>query len=398
MDENSENYENDYKNDFLNITENIKSMIKTYFIGMNNEINNYGETENQYDINLENKIGYFDKRRRRRLNNEQTDEDNFEEYKQKIADKAIDETFYKLLNNSKNTKRFINSFEEFKNIGENISKTFLKLNTSYKKSEKIIKDNNFEEEVNNKFFDKLKYLKDMTTIYYNTINETFLYISDYIKESMNKIDHLLNQCANITYSTFIKKYEEISNETEFINSEHSKEEVEVNKISHDSISQNTNFTTDIFITSLVNKAKFKFRLDFEEDGEIKKPKVMASIINECKPKKIKFLVYSGYGTCGKFVQRIIADFDGVNYTTNINFNTESTQINATIETNFDKYKYSKEKYEIKDAGGTNCRKVIGVPLCITQDKCDEKKENVLEAKEDVIVEKKNYILEKYIDD
>ena len=245
---------------------------------------------------------------------------------------------------------------------------------------------------------KLEYLKNITSNYYNNMNETFNSLSENIKESTNKIDDLLNKCANITYSIFIKKYQQISNESEFIDNEQFHEEEEVNKISWDSISQNTNFTTDVIITSLINKARFKFALDFEEDGEIKKPKVSASIINESKPKEITFLVYSGFGTCGKFVQRIKIKFDGVNYTTNIDFNTESTQINATVITNFEGYKFSKERYKINDAPNTQCKVVMGVPLCIKPNTCNENNEIVIEALTNEIIEKKNYSIHKIIDD
>ena len=398
LEKNSEDYEKDFQNDLLEVLENINSTINTFFKEIINTIDEYGQNEEQYERNLENKIGYFDKRRLRRLNNEQTDEDNREEYKQKIADKAIDETFYKLLYNSKNTKRFINSFEGFKNIIDKISKNNLKLNTDYKKSIKIIKDNNYEENVNSKLMNKLEYLKNITSNYYNNMNETFNSLSENIKESTNKIDDLLNKCANITYSIFIKKYDQISNESEFIDNEQFYEEEEVNKISWDSISQNTNFKTDVFITSLINKARFKFALKFEEDEGIKKPKVLASIINESKPKKITFLVYSGFGTCGKFVQRIIVEFNGVNYTTNIDFNIESTEINVNVITNFEEYKFSKERYKINDVQNTECKLIFGIPLCIQPNKCDEKNEIIIEALSNEIVEKKNYSIHKIIDD
>jgi len=399
LEENSENYEKDFNlNNALELIKNINSTIENYYNEIKLGLNNYGETEEKYENILENKIGYLDKRRRRRLNNEQTEEDILEEYRQKFADKSIGDTFYKLLNNSKMAKSTINSFEEFKNVGENISKTITKLNTAYKKSEKIIKDNNYEKEINDKLIEKLEDLKNNTLNYYISINDSFYDMSNYIKESINKVYNLLKQSANITYSTFTKKYEEIANDNYFIDNEQYEEKTDINKITYDSISQNTNFTTDVTITSLVEKARFKFKLEFEEDGEVKKPKVVASIINESKPKKMTFLIYSGYGTCGKFVQRIIVEFKGVNYTTNIDFNTDSTQINATIITNFDSYKYSQERFKINDVGNTECKTVLGVTMCVKPTTCNEKNEIVLDAKNHTIVEEKNYTIQKIIDD
>jgi hypothetical protein len=394
LEKNSNDYEEDFQNDSLEVLENINSTINTFFEEMINAINEYGQTEDQYENNLEKKIKYLDKRRRR-LNNEQTDEEDIEEYKPKIPDKAIDETFHKLLNNSKNVIRFINSFEEFKNLVDNISKNSIKLNTAYKKSEKIIKDNNYEEDTNIQLINKLEYLKNITSNYYNDMNETFNSVEKNIKHSINKFDDLLKKCANITYLVFIKKYEEISNESQFIDNEQFYEEEEEKKITWVSISQNNNYTTDVYITSLIHKARFKFALEFEEDGEIKKPKILASIINESKPKKITFDIYSGYGTCGKFGQEINVEFNNVNFTTNIDFNTESTKINATVIAKIDQYKYSKQRYETKDAKGSSCNELMGVNICIKSN-CPNTK-NVLDSSNE-IVNKKNYSSHKIIDD
>ena len=96
IEQNSENYLNYYDtNEFIEKTNNIHSNIqKNYLENLNNSINNYGIEE--YPDNLEKEIlrqtEIHQKTTRRLLSGEEMDNLN----KEKIADKAIDETFKKI--------------------------------------------------------------------------------------------------------------------------------------------------------------------------------------------------------------------------------------------------------------------------------------------------------------
>ena len=78
----------------------------------------------------------------------------------------------------------------------------------------------------------------------------------------------------------------------------------INKIEHKSITQNKELITDVVIKYLVKKVRFKFSVSTEEEGNNKKLKVKASIINQIKPQIIKFEIYSIFGTCGRNIQTV----------------------------------------------------------------------------------------------
>ena len=185
------------------------------------------------------------------------------------------------------------------------------------------------------------------------------------------MDFLLNKCISITYEVFTEKYEEISNETESFEKE--KDEFEETKVidNFDSISQNGKYITEVEIDHLQKKAKFKFKLEFEEEGNIKKPRVVASVINTIKPNKVTFKI-KGQESFGEIVEEIVIYLQNsnINYTTYIDFNTNLTNINETIIANFDQYTYSTEKYEIKENNNKICSYLLGIVLCYNNNICE----------------------------
>ena len=78
---------------------------------MKENINSYGK--NDYPDNLENEIIRQNERNRRLHQRLLTEEEIEIANQEKIADKAIDDTFKNLLKSSNNTKNFINSYEKF---------------------------------------------------------------------------------------------------------------------------------------------------------------------------------------------------------------------------------------------------------------------------------------------
>ena len=74
------------------------------------------------------------------------------------------------------------------------------------------------------------------------------------------------------------------------------------------------------------------------------PKVYAHIINLSRPKKINMQIYSNLDSCVKNVAEYEVEFNNVNYTLILDFNTDSNDIITTIVTDFDAYQYSEERY------------------------------------------------------
>ena len=104
------------------------------------------------------------------------------------------------------------------------------------------------------------------------------------------------------------------------------------------------YYTDMHMISLEKKANFKFTFNFDEINNLKMPKVYAHVINLSRPKKINMEIYTVFDTDGKNVQAYEIEFNNVNYSMILDFNTDSNDIISTLIVDFDCYKYSAERY------------------------------------------------------
>ena len=117
--------------------------------------------------------------------------------------------------------------------------------------------------------------------------------------------------------------------------------------------------------------------DQEEEGKVKKPKVLAVVSNEIIPQKIKFKISNSFGDCGQNYQIVDVNFNKVNYTIVLNFDTQSTLINLTTITDFDEYIYSIARYKNKDSEKSECSMIEGIGLCIYD--CEDSEIEIVEA-------------------
>ena len=387
---NSKNYI-DYFNDkeFIEKSNNtITDIDKKYIKNINESIEEYGK--DKYPNNLEIEIGRQTKRNRRRLERLLTEEEIENEHKEKIADKAIDDTFTKLLNSSNYTKRFIYSFEKFNEFDKIINENINKLNTAYKFSLKRIKDNNYVEQTYNNLTSILSQLKQVTLDYYKNINNSFYILKTQLKNSIDNIDDNLNQCANITYITFAKKYEDISN-VDTINS--TTNEID-NNVEDSYIVENQNKITTVnyTISNILKKTKFIFDYNYEIEGDIRKPKLKAYVINQSRPGKIYIKFINAQPSSGDIIERVEVEPNDVNFTININYNTSTGNLlYITTIVDFESYKYSREIIQMVEEEKENCYMIDGILLCEFNYEYTEDNPKILYPKKDKTIEKQTVI-------
>ena len=363
FDNNSKIYKNSFNFESFNKSLNNKYiLLNNDFENAKKNIYSYGISE--YPNNLQREI-YKIEERLRNLENEELKGEKDNKNKYNIADKAINENFQNILNISENIIEFITNYEEYNNFEEIIFKNIKKFNLAYNISQKRINENKYKEDINITLNDKLLELKNLGLEYYNKINNSFYIFKNYLNDSIYEINSLLYQCTYITNKTLYKMYEEISNETESFEREENKIDEESQKISHISNYQNVYYITDIEIIELIKKARFKFNFELE-DGM---PKLKVSLTNQNVPKKIIFSIYTGFGTCGKNVQNIEVQFNNINFTTNIEYNTESTNLSVSTITDFDSYQYSIETYKIEDISEIKCVSIMYIDFCFNVGKC-----------------------------
>ncbi len=385
LEETSKNYEKYFNpRDFIEQTNNTYSRFyNNYIEKMKKNINDYGTTH--YPANLEKEIYKLNEKNNRNLEDNLTDGN-----KEKIADKSIDDTFKQLLTFSNNTKTYINTFEKFDEFDKLVIKYINKVNSAYKSSQKIIFNKDYDENVLKILNDKLDYLKNISLDYYKQINESYYKIKNYLIESIHDINNGLNECANITYSTFKDKYNEISKETESFDNEEFEISEENNQDSFEIGMQNQITIVNYKISNLVQNIKIQYDLEFD-NAQIMKPKIKASIINQSKPKKIDFGFIRTMNGCGKIIEAVEVEFNDVNYTMNVDFNTQSKETNLTAITNSQSYQLSKEVYQIEEEIHSNCYFVQEVIICIHKTLCNEDDKKIISAKQSKIIPQNNIV-------
>jgi len=125
---------------------------------------------------------------------------------------------------------------------------------------------------------------------------------------------------------------------------------------------------------------------------MKEAKVVASVINKIKPLKTNLEISENIpDSCAKKYQTIDIDFNTVNYTTNLFFDSKYNIMNVSLDKDFI-YEYKLQDYEIEKDENIEeriCNEIIGNKFCITNNNnCKEpKKTNEIENKNFIIQEK-----------
>ena len=204
-------------------------------------------------------------------------------------------------------------------------------------------------------------LKNITLDYYSSINESFYNLKTYLQTSINDIYNNLNKCVNITYITFSEKYENLS-KIEEINSV---TDINLGEISNSIIINSQNKMTKVIytISQISKKTQLIFKIEYEEEGGIKKPKIIVSIINQSRPKKIEFKFINPQESAGDIIENVNIEPNNVNFTMSVYYSTKSKDLYVTTYTDFESYKYSTELLQEKVNEIENCIYSNGISLC-----------------------------------
>ena len=348
-------------------------LFNNYINYIKDRFNDYGNTELNYKINLEKNIEKNGNILRRRLIENNLEEEMAEEAKKRIESKDVEESLELLVNKTRNIKLYIDTlyfFTEKKNIFKNFKN---QINIDYKNIKQKIILNEYNDEINSFLKEKLLNLTNKLYNYYDSINTTFLNFQKEISDSINEINYSMNNLMEITKNTLNKKYKDISRLTERINKTRINLIEEFSEdIKYTQKSENMLTTGIAYINNINEYAEFYMDLILEGNKFIK-PKIKAKIVDKTIPKDVKIIISSDYGFCYSKLYLFEIEFNEANYTSTIEFDTKTNYINITTYIDIDKYQYKITKSEQK---GDMVTEEINVDNYIRRLKCINNRRNI----------------------
>lgn len=396
INKNSEKIESLNPEQFINDSKNYTQYFNNnYFIDINSSIENYGIDDYKKNLDLERKNK--GENLRRRLSGEETEEEMAKYAKEKINDKGIDESFQRILNLSLDTQSFLNGLEAFSDFEKKINNYIKKVNLAYKKSSELIVKNNYTDDTESFLNEKLSNLTNISLNYYTIINGSYFDLKNYLNKSIIDMISLLNKCQEITYKTFNQEYRNISNKTKNLSIKNSTIKKRINDIPYIKNTEHSHRKVTTKITDLIEYSEIVFNVSFEGDT-LKKPKVSLSNINGCHPKKIKFIISSPFGNCGESITEVEAQFNDANYTLNLDYVADASNIYVTTYTNFEKYTYTTEVYQLVENNETDSVDAMGIELGIVDNgECIRRDRKIVKNKETFVVDAKSFNQTKVIE-
>ena len=356
-----------------------------YFSSINSSIESYGTTD--YENNLDREINNKQLSLRRRLSGEETEEDIEKNTKERINDRSIEETFENILNKSTTAKNYFDGLDAINNLEKKINNYIKKLDYAIKKANDTIVSNQYDEDVEKFLNDKLQNLTNISQEYYFSINDSFYNLKNGLNQSLIYMHNLLSQCADTTYKTFNKKYQQISEKTEKVNKKYSNNSKIFNQIDYFRNTEHSRRDGIAKIPTFIEYSEFKFDYEFEGD-KLKKPKIKFRIVDGSHPDTMNFNITSKFGTCGEIVNEINVKFNGANYTMDIDYSSDfSSNINITTFTNFDKYIYSTKVYQLSENNSTDSLDTGGIVLDYEDETfCNKRKKKDLKNEFNTVVD------------
>ena len=359
-------FENKTKEIYDNLFDNYINYIKKVVI-------EYGDTELNYKNNLEIRIEQNGNNLRRRLIDNNIEEEMADEAKKRIESKDVEESLEQLVNKTRNIKLYIDTLYAFTEKEKMFRNFKNNINIDYKNIKQNIILNGCGDEINTFLKEKLLNLTNKLNNYYDTINITFLYLKKDIINSINDIKNSMDNLLEITKNTLNEKYKEISELTEPKNITKTNNIYEYpNDIKYVQKSENMLTTVYAYIYNIDEYGEFYLELILEGNKFIK-PKIKSKIIDKTIPKNVEIVVKSDFGFCYSKTYLFEIELNRANYTTTIDYDTKADYINITTYTDIDKYKYKIKKLEDK---GDMITETISVDNYIKQFKCINLKRNI----------------------
>ena len=375
----SESFRNSYKNENFESTVNeTKDLLKnSYFDKIIDNIKSYGAIDTIYENNLKNKIINYTNTRRL--------ESNDEIDSQKIVDIKLDKTMKSLNESTQSIKLFIENLDIFANFKEKVDEYIYKINEQYLTSQNSINENAYTEEINEQLYKNLDELKELSLEYYDKVKINYENLEQYVVNSINKINTLMEKANEVTYDTINNKYKEIKKKFTPVSNK-TEEAISVDPIPYEEIVDINNYHTEIKMNRLDVNQEFSFDI-ITQDGELSASKIIAKSTIGDKPTSLVIDYSSKIGKCINKGKEMTVNLNDISSSIEVEFDTRSIETQITKIYNFDEYNIDYKYYSEKEV--PMLVNMAGVPtnrlVCRRQSK-----ETPVGEKEKEIIEERNY--------
>ena len=261
--------------------------------------------------------------------------------------KDVEETFnqiYQLIIIDRNY--FISCFE-FYYLFQEVADDISKVNLAYKILKIWIKENRYSLNVNIFLLNKLDKLYSILMEYYYNSKKGLSELRFFMNKLIEKIYNEIIKTRLLTAETLNNEYRNIINKSKNFTHSYYNTSGDIDDIEYKHETEHTINKATATITEIREYIEFEYET-LLKGGFFKTPYVKAKIVDKTRPDKMILQVRNEFGFCGRRSFRYNIDFKDVNYTLTLNYNTKSNNIDITTYTNFDKYYYTSQMYEIPD--------------------------------------------------
>ena len=367
FDKNSEKFKKAYS------SENIESKLNEiyilfkdrYFRNITESLKNYGTIDEIYLTNLEREIINISNRKYRIL----------EEILEGFIDLKLENTFKLLKASSQSAKQEIQTLDLFSNFENKINEYKNNINEQYEISKSLIERQKYSEKVNLDLVKGLNGLKDLSFSYYDKIKIKYDKIKDYIKDSIKRIDELLEKSYNITLYVINNKYQEIKNNFNQINdTADNSEKFESYRLrEYDIDGEDSAYEVEINMNNMIKKNKFLFDIIFD-DG---KYKLIGKTINGNKPQLLNITFSSKQYKCKTNIKEMVLYLNNITSKIDLEYDSSSSYTLITKNYNFSEYNISVRYYnETEESFKLNYGVSIENSRCIKRIIHPENEENI----------------------
>ena len=266
----------------------------------------------------------------------------------RLESKNVEETFKEIYQLIKQTKNSFFACLECDYLYQMASNYVFITSQTYKYIKWWIAKNKYSKNIFRFLINRLNYLNSILSNYYwySKIGVEELY--NHMNKSIISIDLIATNSMYTTANTLNKEYQNILNTAKDYSITY-KSEIDKSEENY----EYTHKTEHMINTATAKFDNIKEYSEFQYEsflkGDLFKTSfVKAKIVTKTRPNNMVLNVRAEYGFCGRTNIKYNVKFSDANYTMTVDYNTKTNNIHIDTYTDFDKYNYSAQMYQIPE--------------------------------------------------